>query len=346
MKVYNMSLEIYIYDKDFNSIGVLDQYQSFIWTDRYSEPGDFELYINHFKGWDDILIPGNYVKILDSKDEYMIIEDVKTEWDYTGQRTVLITGRSLDSILDRRIILSPIYFNIVQSDDITPSLWYNVDEGNINKIVYKIIRENCIDTSDKDLFHGFRDGDDKERPPFYYYIVNLSYNDSQGERKSKRSIPNLVYDVGDENASEFYRSQNPYNIHFENISVLDAITSLCRKYQLGFKMVWRIDDREYIHPYPPTHGQYCLMASLYDGVDRSDDILFSPSLNNLASLSVTEYNSKNKNVFIFKASNEEEIDATEYRIVTGSTLLWQDLNCKDGRGQQDFPGIDYTKKYF
>ena len=33
----------FIYDKNFNRIAEIDDYISFIWTQRYYSPGDFEL---------------------------------------------------------------------------------------------------------------------------------------------------------------------------------------------------------------------------------------------------------------------------------------------------------------
>ena len=37
-------ININVLDTDFNIVTVIDTYESFIWTDRFREPGDFELY--------------------------------------------------------------------------------------------------------------------------------------------------------------------------------------------------------------------------------------------------------------------------------------------------------------
>ena len=34
-------MDLYVLDKEFNTLGLLDQFDSFIWTDRYNEAGDF-----------------------------------------------------------------------------------------------------------------------------------------------------------------------------------------------------------------------------------------------------------------------------------------------------------------
>ena len=37
-------MEATILDTNFNIIGIVDDYQSMIWTERYSQTGDFEIY--------------------------------------------------------------------------------------------------------------------------------------------------------------------------------------------------------------------------------------------------------------------------------------------------------------
>ena len=38
-------MDIYVLNSNFEKIGVIDAYQSVIWTTRYFTPGDFEVYI-------------------------------------------------------------------------------------------------------------------------------------------------------------------------------------------------------------------------------------------------------------------------------------------------------------
>ena len=37
-------MEVWILDTDFSSVSVLDTFESLIWTDRYREYGDFEIF--------------------------------------------------------------------------------------------------------------------------------------------------------------------------------------------------------------------------------------------------------------------------------------------------------------
>lgn len=105
-------MEIGVYNKNFELISVCDNYESLIWTDRYNEPGDFELYFGMRKELLDIYVPDYYLISPDSvfKDNgvvyqtVMIIEDLKVTTDLEGGDHLIVTGRSLESILCRRIV--------------------------------------------------------------------------------------------------------------------------------------------------------------------------------------------------------------------------------------------------
>jgi hypothetical protein len=39
-------VDIFVLDTEFRPVSIIDVYESLIWTDRYDEYGDFELYIS------------------------------------------------------------------------------------------------------------------------------------------------------------------------------------------------------------------------------------------------------------------------------------------------------------
>lgn len=92
-----------VYNRNFDVAGFLDVYKSFIWTERYHEAGDFEIYIPFQDADLDVLVPNNYVGIQES-DCLMIIETVEIDSESEDGSFVIVTGRSLESILERRII--------------------------------------------------------------------------------------------------------------------------------------------------------------------------------------------------------------------------------------------------
>ena len=99
-----------ILDTDFKAIYTLDEFESFIWTERYSECGDFELYTLFSQELLSVLKPDYY--ILNRFSEYvMIIEDIKIETDSEDGSKLIVSGRSLESILSRRIVWTQTEYN-------------------------------------------------------------------------------------------------------------------------------------------------------------------------------------------------------------------------------------------
>lgn len=93
--------ELYIYDKEFNLLGIIDKYISLIWTDRYCGCGDFELFIPCTTEMLDLLQTDRYVEINHS-DSTMIIEGVQIQTNPEEGDRLTITGRSLECLLSRR----------------------------------------------------------------------------------------------------------------------------------------------------------------------------------------------------------------------------------------------------
>ena len=94
---------IYVLDGSYTTLTVIDTYESFIWTERYLEAGDFELYLPVDAHDIKKLQVGNYLSIVDSPN-YMIIENLETESDIEDGDKLIVTGRTLGSVLDRRVI--------------------------------------------------------------------------------------------------------------------------------------------------------------------------------------------------------------------------------------------------
>lgn len=80
-------------------LGVIENYISLIWTDRYSTLGQFQLKLKFSPEAYAILTIGNLVQIHTS--EYTkIIETIQVE-----NSTIVVAGRDLTSLLDRRLVL-------------------------------------------------------------------------------------------------------------------------------------------------------------------------------------------------------------------------------------------------
>ena len=123
-------MELLILDKDFNNYETLDIFESLIWTDRYCGYGDFEIYMPANEEILSILQLDYYLYLKESE-HIMVIEDVEIETDREDGAHVKITGRSLESILDRRIIWNQ-----------------TVIKGNLQNGIKKLLDENAISPSD------------------------------------------------------------------------------------------------------------------------------------------------------------------------------------------------------
>lgn len=96
-------MELTVLDKQFRAISIFDTFESLIWTERYNEYGDFEIYtpvtvqaLLYFQ-------IGNYLIRKDS-DRAMIVEDIQMDLSTEDGNKLIIKGRSLESILARRIV--------------------------------------------------------------------------------------------------------------------------------------------------------------------------------------------------------------------------------------------------
>lgn len=92
------------------SIAVIDTYESLIWTDRYSKCGDFELRMP-LTGSIPWYLRQENILINNESEHAMIIETIEIESDAEEGNHLTITGRSLESILDRRIVWGQKSFN-------------------------------------------------------------------------------------------------------------------------------------------------------------------------------------------------------------------------------------------
>lgn len=116
--------EIRVLNQNLEFDGIIDIYESFIWTERYNECGDFEIYTQMDPGILNTVQIGDYLEIPDS--EYaMIVESVVLDHDYEQGNHITIKGRSLESILDRRVIWDHCVFSNVSLGSLIKTLIYN-----------------------------------------------------------------------------------------------------------------------------------------------------------------------------------------------------------------------------
>lgn len=96
-------MEAIILNTDLEQVGMVDVYKSFIWTDRYQEAGDFEIYAP-IKSLNMEHIKQDYYLWNSNSEHTMIIESVTIESDPESGAYSTIKGRSLEYLLHRRIV--------------------------------------------------------------------------------------------------------------------------------------------------------------------------------------------------------------------------------------------------
>lgn len=96
-------MEILVLNEKFETVSIMDTFESLIWTDRYSQYGDFEIYTSADRNIIKNIKEDFYLWCGDSE-HVMIVEDRKIESDVELGNHFTVIGRSLESILDRRIV--------------------------------------------------------------------------------------------------------------------------------------------------------------------------------------------------------------------------------------------------
>lgn len=140
--------DIRILNNNFEFESILDVYESFIWTDRFNECGDFELYTKLDPELLDKIQIGYFLEIPES-DRLMVVESVVLEHDYEKGNVITIKGRSVESILDRRVIWDPVLLENVGLGSLIKTLIYKsfIDPTDASRKVNNFIFKEPIDSN-------------------------------------------------------------------------------------------------------------------------------------------------------------------------------------------------------
>lgn len=119
-------MELHVYNKNFLRTDIVDSFISLIWTKRYLECGDFEIKmsVEDTGGMPDWAKCDNYVSLKEDSEDgyYMIIDRIEASIDEEEGVVITVSGKSLDSLLNRRIVWEQTAYNGRNSSDIISSL--------------------------------------------------------------------------------------------------------------------------------------------------------------------------------------------------------------------------------
>lgn len=96
-------MEVYILDEQLRRIEVVDDFESLIWTERWAEIGDFELHLHSTSRSRKLFADGT--KLATNTSYYvMVVESSESKTDDQGLMMLTVKGRSLEKILEDRIV--------------------------------------------------------------------------------------------------------------------------------------------------------------------------------------------------------------------------------------------------
>lgn len=171
-------MELTLLNTSLDAIAIVDDYESVIWTDRYQEYGDFEIYTPVTPDVLAVFKQDFYLQSRDSE-HVMIVEKLLIKTDVELGNHITITGRSLESILMRRIV------------------WKQRSiSGNLQNGIRTLLEENVISP---------KDGDRK--------IDNFIFEESTDKRITSLTI-NTQY-TGDELYEVIMKLCKEHNIGFK-----------------------------------------------------------------------------------------------------------------------------------
>lgn len=98
-----MIMDFYIMNHDMVWINIVDGAESKIWKKSFSQPGEFEIYIEASTENTELLQAGRYV-VRNDDDMIGLIERIEIQRDEDGREMMLVSGRCAKAIFARRVI--------------------------------------------------------------------------------------------------------------------------------------------------------------------------------------------------------------------------------------------------
>jgi hypothetical protein len=226
-------MELIILDSAFEPIGVIDAFESLIWTDRYFEAGDFELQTSPNSDNIASLMNGRYATMKESE-HFMVIEELHIITDPINGSKMTVKGRSGESISDRRIVERAIEFDEISVDEVarfllTESFIYPVGNYSENRIVNNFEYLPSTDENVYTILISSQYG----KKIVYDSLVDLSYSSGLGWKLTLSEDKKLQFQLYSGVDRSYDQLESPYVVFspdFENLlnSTYIATTKLLK----------------------------------------------------------------------------------------------------------------------
>lgn len=98
-------MELYLLSGEYRRLKILEDYESFIWTERFADHGDFQIVISMQSPLRYRLLPGTYMENSESP-QPMVITTRGVKEDSEGRKMITVTGKTLTfDILEGRTVV-------------------------------------------------------------------------------------------------------------------------------------------------------------------------------------------------------------------------------------------------
>ena len=150
---------------------LIENYDSLIWTERFNTVGDFQIKTGNVDEYLEMLPEGTMLSLRESN-VAMVVETLQIDRKKNSAHFLTITGRSFESILDRRVSIQSIAA-------VTGSANWTVNALSPSDVAYYITRKICVD--------GLLTANDIFEPAVVQFPTPVDYLTGTG--------PNRAFDV-------------------------------------------------------------------------------------------------------------------------------------------------------
>ncbi|WP_257674326.1 siphovirus ReqiPepy6 Gp37-like family protein [Clostridium felsineum] len=221
-------MPVRIISSGFNLLGEIDDYESLVFTRRYSKTGEFELHININKNNTDALKKDNIIIVGNNPHKCGIIRHREIKTNDDGSEELIIKGSSLSSIVGRRITIPLV------------GQAYDSIKAEAETVIKHYVNSNCVDPVDtKRKIQNLVIADDKKRGAVLSYQSRLKALDVEVETIAESAglgfevyldIQNrqFVFEVTEGKNLTAAQSILPpviFSVDFDNVTAQDFIDS-------------------------------------------------------------------------------------------------------------------------
>lgn len=307
-------MEVISFNTNKQKVAIIDSYKSFIWNDRYEDLGDFELYIPA----DAVELLSNihqdyYIQCSES-DRTMIVEKVNYATDIEDGSFVTISGRSLESILQRRIVWN--------------------DDGSVTQINSTKIQNPKSKAQDSGI----------QFPVWMAieYLLKLYVIDPEAcGNKPQRKINDVVFVQPSISDPIYSIMMSPCSYQGDNL--YDLIKSLCDTFEFSFKMTLNPDDKKMYfslykgisHLASQSKNPYVCFSNDFDNLLSSDSSIDMTTYKNMA------YYKGQGTKYVVKEFSDKEITMDVGNIRIRDNQVWA-VSTKYGQNDSEYilPTVD------